>query len=106
MPDFSPYLLYTDSAIREFKIRHAADLKENMAIYRNWIRNLKLMEWTHYVRHGASDKEIAYIVGILCCIHEELPRQVRFDFNQGAYMIRRSFMNEDEYNQWLNSSFL
>ena len=105
MPDYSRYLLYTDTSILQFKKRYAERLEGDMNVYREWIRGLKLMEWTYFVRHGASDKEIAYIVGILCCIHEELPLQVRFDFNQGAYMIRRSFMSEDEYQVWLNENF-
>lgn len=100
MLDYSSYLLYTDAALEEFRLKYAVDLEQNLQIYAEWIRGLKLMEWTPFVRHGASSREIAYIVGILCILHEERPRRCHFSFNQGAYMIRRDPADEEEWEQW------
>ncbi|MBR1961130.1 MAG: hypothetical protein IKA34_11310 [Bacteroidales bacterium] len=100
MPDYSSYLLYTDAALQEFRLKYAADLEKNMQAYARWIQGLKLMEWHHFVRQGASAKQTAFIVGILCCLHEERPRRCHFSFNQGAYMIRRDPADEEEWEQW------
>ena len=100
MPDYNPYLLYTDAAIREFREKYADDLERNLKAYADWIKGLKLMEWHHFARQGASAKQIAFIVGILCCLHEERPRRCHFSFNQGAFMIRRDPANEEEWEQW------
>ena len=100
MPDFSPYLLYTDAALQEFRLKYAADLEKNMQAYARWIQGLKLMEWVPFTRSGATPKEIAFIVGILCILHEERPRRCHFSFNQGAYMIRRDPADEEEWEQW------
>lgn len=100
MPDFSPYLLYTDAEIEAFKKKYAAELESNLQIYSGFIEACRLMEWVPFTRSGATPKEIAFIVGILCVLHEERPRRCHFSFNQGAYMIRRDPADEEEWEQW------
>lgn len=105
MPDYSSYLLYTDVAIEAFKKRYAKGLEKNLQAYSDWINSFNLMEKRHFTRAEASEKQIAFIIGILCVLHEERPRRCHFSFNQGAYMIRRDPANEEEYQQWLNANF-
>ena len=100
MPDYSSYLLYNDDAIREFRRKYAQDLEKNLQAYADWINSLDLMEKRYFVRHGASEKQIAFVVGLLCCLHEEKPRRCHFSFNQGAYMIRRDPADEEEWEHW------
>lgn len=100
MPDYSSYLLYTEAAFQMFKMQYAQELEQNLQIYAEWIRGLRLMEWVPFTRSGATPKEIAFIVGILCVLHEERPRRCHFSFNQGAFMIRRDPADEEEWEQW------
>ena len=103
MPDYSSYLLYTDASMNAFKTKHAADLEKNLQTFADWINRCKLMTWTQFVRYGASEREIRFVVGILCCLHEERPKRCHFSFNQGAFMIRRDPANEEEWEQWWSS---
>lgn len=105
MPDYSSYLLYTDADIEAFKRKYTKDLEKNLQAYANWINDFNLMEKRYFTRAGASEKQIAFIVGILCVLHEERPRRCHFSFNQGAYMIRRDPANDEEHQQWLNANF-
>lgn len=102
MPDYSQYLLYTDSSLRVFKEKHAANLEKNMQIFADWIKGCRLMEWTPFVRYGATSKEIEFIVGILCCLHNEEPKRCYFSFNQGANMIRKDPETEEEFMNWFH----
>ena len=100
MPDYSKYLLYTEASRNEFRAKHAADLEKNMQIFADWINGRELMTWTRFVRNGASEREIQFVVGILCCLYVERPQRCYFSFNQGAYMIRRDTATDEEWEQW------
>ena len=50
MPDYTPYLLYTDEQIQDFRRRYATFIGQKEQTYADWINVLPVMEKTDYLR--------------------------------------------------------
>lgn len=103
MANYSRYLLYYDSQIEAFRKEHKKRILQDRDNFRAWFETLELERWYNYVRPGASEKEVAYTVGLFCILY--LDGEINITFKQDtADQIKRSPKSEAEYQKYLENN--
>ena len=99
MPDYTPFLLYTDQQIQDFRRRYATFIGQREQTYADWINGLPVMEKTDYLK-SVPDRNRPAVIGMLC--HLTLIGAINITFTNNASRIYRNPRSMEEYEEWLN----
>lgn len=100
MPDYTPFLLYTDQQIQEFRRRYATFIGQKAQIYADWINALPVMEKTDYLK-SVPERNLPAVIGLLCILI--IDGQISITFIEEARRIYRNPGSIEEWGSWCNS---
>ena len=99
MPDYTPFLLYTDQRIQGFRRRYATFIGQKEQAYADWINGLPVYEPVDYLQ-SVPDRNVAPVIGMLCHLH--LIGKINITFTDRACRFYRNSRSEEEYEKWLD----
>ena len=100
MPDYTPFLLYTDRQIQEFRTRYATFIGQQGQAYADWINGLPVFEPVDYLQR-VPDRNIPAVIGMLCHLMDI--GKINITFTDRACRLYRNARSEEEYEEWLDS---
>lgn len=98
MQDYTPFLLYTDQQIQDFRRRYAAFIDQKAQAYADWINGLPVFEPVDYLQ-SIPDRNVAPVIGMLCHLMDL--GKINITFTDRACRLYRNARSEDEYEEWL-----
>ena len=100
MPDYTPYLLYTDKQIQDFRRRYATFIGQKEQTYADWINGLPVMERIDYLK-SVPERNIVPVIGLLCILVND--HKISITFIDGASLFYRNPTSLEEWETWCNS---
>ena len=97
MPDYTPFLLYTDRQIQEFRTRYATFIGQKGQAYADWINGLPVFEPVDYLQR-VPDRNIPAVIGMLCHLH--LIGKINITFIDRACRLYRNPRSMEECMEW------
>ncbi len=103
MPDYTPFLLYTDQQIQDFRRRYATFISQKGQAYADWINGLPVFEPVDYLQR-VPDRNVAPVIGMLCHLMDL--GKINITFTDRACRLYRNARSEEEYEEWLDKHTL
>ena len=100
MPDYTPYLLYTDEQIQDFRRRYATFIGQKEQTYADWINALPVMEKTDYLK-SVPERNRPAVIGMLCHLLDL--GKINITFHAQARLIHRNPYSVEEWEAWCDS---
>ena len=100
MPDYTPYLLYTDEQIQDFRRRYATFIGQKEQAYADWINALPVMEKTDYLK-SVPERNRPAVIGMLC--HLQNLGKINISFHTQARLIHRNPYSVEEWEAGCDS---
>lgn len=100
MPDYTPFLLYTDQQSQEFRRRYATFIGQKRASVANWINSLPVMERIDYLK-SVPERNIPAVIGLLCHLLDS--GAISITFVEQARRIYRNPTSTEEWKAWCDS---
>lgn len=97
MPDYTPFLLYTDQQIQDFRRRYATFISQKGQAYADWINGLPVFEPVDYLQR-VPDRNVAPVIGMLCHLH--LIGKINITFIDQARRLYRNSRSVVEMADW------
>lgn len=101
MPDYTPYLLYTDEQIQYFRRRYASFISQKGASVADWINTLPVMERVDYLK-SVPERNVGPVIGLLCILI--IDGQISITFIEEARRIYRNPGSIEEWGTWCDYS--
>ena len=100
MPDYTPYLLYTDEQIQDFRRRYATFIGQKEQTYADWINALPVMEKIDYLE-SVPERNRPAVIGMLC--HLQDIGKITVTFHPQARLLHRNPYSIEEWETWCDS---
>ena len=100
MPDYTPYLLYTDEQIQYFRRRYVTFISQKGTSVADWINSLPVMERVDYLK-SVPERNIPAVIGLLCILI--IDGQISITFIEEARRIYRNPGSIEEWKAWCDS---
>lgn len=97
MPDYTPFLLYTDQQIQDFRRRYATFIGQKAQIYADWSNGLPVMERIDYLK-SVPMRNIPAVIGMLC--HLQDLGKIHITFIDRASKLYRNPRSMEEWKEW------
>ena len=100
MPDYTPYLLYTDEQIQNFRRRYATFIGQKEQTYAGWINALPVFEPIDYLQ-SVPERNRPAVIGMLCHLH--LIGKINITFIDRACRLYRNARSAEELEAWFET---
>ena len=97
MPDYTPYLLYTDEQIQDFRRQYATYIGQKEQTYADWINALPVMEKTDYLK-SVPERNRPAVIGMLCHLLDL--GKINITFTDRACRLYRNPRSMEEWKEW------